>query len=87
MKKTPNRRMIIWVLVFFAFFLAALLMSNSGNFPAQVFCKKDKPALKLSNNKYISQIVKYFPFSVENSLKEWEEKVLKGKVIYVIEKG
>lgn len=30
-------------------------------------------------------IVKYFPFSKENSLKEWKEKVFKGHVIYEIE--
>ena len=32
-------------------------------------------------------IVKWFPCSEENSLKEWEEKVFKGKVIYRIEKS
>ena len=31
-------------------------------------------------------IIKYFPFTKENSLKEWEEKVLKRKVDYTIEK-
>jgi len=30
-------------------------------------------------------LVKYFPFSEENALKEWEEKVFKGKVVYRIE--
>lgn len=30
--------------------------------------------------------VKYFPFTEENSLKEWEEKILKGRVSYDIEK-
>ena len=33
-----------------------------------------------------AHIVKCFPFSQENSLKEWEEKIFKGKVIYKIEK-
>lgn len=33
------------------------------------------------------EIVKWFPFSEENSLKEWEEKVFRGKVIYRIEKN
>ena len=36
-----------------------------------------KPSIKL---------VKLFPFSEENSLKDWEEKVFKGKVVYRIEK-
>jgi len=35
----------------------------------------------------IAAIVRQFPFSKENSLKEWEEKILKGKVVYIIEKG
>ncbi len=33
------------------------------------------------------QMVKKFPFSEENSLKEWEEKIFRGKVVYRIEKG
>ncbi len=33
-----------------------------------------------------AEIVKDFPFSEEKSLKEWEEKVFKGKVVYRIEK-
>lgn len=33
------------------------------------------------------EVVKYFPFSQENSLKEWEEKIFRGKVIYRIEKN
>ena len=33
------------------------------------------------------EIVKAFPFSEENALKEWEEKIFKGKVVYRIEKG
>lgn len=37
--------------------------------------------------KYNIQLVKLFPFSKENSLKEWEEKTFKGKVIYRIEKS
>lgn len=34
-----------------------------------------------------AEIVKDFPFSDENALKEWEEKIFKGKVIYRIEKN
>lgn len=34
-----------------------------------------------------AEIVRSFPFSEDNALKEWEEKVFKGKVIYRIEKG
>lgn len=35
---------------------------------------------------YKMRLVKWFPFSEENSLKEWEEKIFKNKVIYRIEK-
>ncbi len=34
-----------------------------------------------------SETVKDFPFSEENALKEWEEKIFKGKVVYRVEKG
>ncbi|MDP2928634.1 MAG: DUF3047 domain-containing protein [Candidatus Omnitrophota bacterium] len=34
-----------------------------------------------------SETVKDFPFNEENALKEWEEKIFKGKVVYRIEKG
>lgn len=33
------------------------------------------------------EIVKTFPFSSEDALKEWEEKVFKNKVVYTIEKA
>ncbi|MDO8536380.1 MAG: DUF3047 domain-containing protein [Candidatus Omnitrophota bacterium] len=33
-----------------------------------------------------AEIVKDFPFSEENALKEWEEKIFKGKVVYKVEK-
>lgn len=36
--------------------------------------------------KSVENIIKYFPFSSENSLSEWEEKILKGRVIYRIER-
>lgn len=35
----------------------------------------------------LQRIIKYFPFTRESSLKEWEAKMLKGKVVYTIEKG
>ena len=43
-----------------------------------------KRALKPSQK---TELVKLFPFSEDNALKEWEEKVFKGKVVYRIEKG
>ncbi len=37
--------------------------------------------------KYKTLVVKWFRFSEENSLREWEEKIFKGKVVYTIEKS
>jgi hypothetical protein len=37
--------------------------------------------------KYRIELVKFFPFSQENALREWEEKIFKGKVVYRIEKS
>jgi len=34
-----------------------------------------------------AETVKFFPFSAGDALKEWEEKVFKGKVVYSIEKS
>jgi hypothetical protein len=34
-----------------------------------------------------TELVKLFPFSEDNALKEWEEKIFKGKVVYRIERG
>lgn len=66
---------------FFAvfFFIAAifLFLIVTNKFPGWDFLR-EKPG--------ISHIVRYFPFSKENALREWEEKVLKGKVVYEIEK-
>jgi len=36
---------------------------------------------------YKVELVKAFPFSEENALKEWEEKIFKDKVVYRIEKS
>jgi len=33
-----------------------------------------------------AEIVKSFPFSADNALKEWEEKIFRGKVVYRIDK-
>lgn len=49
----------------------------------------DKASQLLSKeNRLITfeNVVKYFPFTKENSLKEWEEKILKGRVVYRVEK-
>jgi hypothetical protein len=43
-----------------------------------------KPAPKALQK---AEIVKDFPFNEENALKEWEEKIFRGKVVYRVEKG
>ncbi|MBP7056312.1 MAG: DUF3047 domain-containing protein [Candidatus Omnitrophica bacterium] len=36
--------------------------------------------------KYKVELIKWFPFSQEDELRQWEEKVFKGRVVYTIEK-
>ena len=55
---------------------AVILLPRCG-----VFFKRAPKALQKA------EIVKDFPFSDDNALKEWEEKIFKGKVIYRIENG
>lgn len=59
-------------------FAGALLLILKSNFLREIFPGKEKFE--------IGNIIKCFPFSMENSLKEWEEKILKGKVVYLVEK-
>lgn len=63
-----------------SYILIILIALLSAIILGYIILKRAKPALK-------AEIVKWFPFSQENSLKEWEEKIFKGKVIYRIEKG
>lgn len=56
--------------------LAAVLIVQNLTPLKKFFAKRRKEFIK---------VVKSFPFSAENSLKEWEEKVLKNKVFYRIE--
>jgi len=44
------------------------------------------PQYRVHIERYTVELVKFFPFSQENALKEWEEKIFKGKVIYKVEK-
>lgn len=69
---------ILWLL-FFCIITASLFFIFKGN----LFWKEGLFAKEKFD---IKNLVRYFPFSKENSLKEWEEKVLKGKVFYRIEK-
>ncbi len=58
---------------------------------AAIFYRHSIPAVKSSpikaaEPKYTLEVVKPFAFSNDVDLKEWEEKVFKGKVIYMVEK-
>jgi hypothetical protein len=59
--------------------LAALFIAILHRHAPEKTPKVAKPESKID-------IVKPFLFSEENSLKEWEEKIFKGKVVYRIEK-
>ncbi len=58
---------------------------------ALYFFSKEAPLFKRKAAEapaaYKVRLVKWFPFSEENSLKEWEEKIFKNKVVYKLEKG
>lgn len=68
-------------LLIFIFFTGLVLILLRSNIP--VF----KRAAKEISVKYKLLPVKWFPFSEENSLREWEEKVFRGKVVYRVEKN
>ena len=59
--------------------IAAIILPRYGAF--------FKPAPKALQKLQKAEIVKDFPFSEENALKEWEEKIFRGKVVYRIEQG
>jgi hypothetical protein len=56
-----------------------------GLFRNAIFSFRKRPEAVPS--KYKVEVVKAFPFSEENALKEWEEKIFKNKVVYRIEKA
>lgn len=78
MKKIFPTKNTLPILIFAALFISVSLIITYRS-PILSFFEKFKVGA--------GEIVKYFPFSTENSLKEWEEKILKGKVVYAIEKG
>lgn len=74
-----TRRALPFLLVTILVSLAAIPLMRYNIF---IF----KRAVREVPTKYKVLLVKWFPFSEENSLKEWEEKIFKGKVVYRIEK-
>jgi len=78
MKKISFGKGIFGLIVFFIF-VSALFLLLREKLPSGCFFRGKRID--------IGAIVRHFSFSKENSLKEWEAKILKGKVVYVIEKG
>jgi len=72
MKKSLSSIIIIIVVAI----ITATILARYGD-----FFKRAPKALQKS------ETVKDFPFSEDNALKEWEEKIFKGKVVYRVEKG
>jgi hypothetical protein len=72
-----NKKMLLFI------FSAAVLAALVGlSFLAyNIFFRRAPKALQKA------EVIKDFPFSGENALKEWEEKIFKGKVVYRVEKG
>jgi Protein of unknown function (DUF3047). len=69
---------------FLALFIITILISLIGlSYVAYGIFFKRAPALPGQR----SNIIKSFPFSEDAALKEWEEKILKGKVVYKVEQG
>ena len=64
------------IMVLSVFIGSILLIVNRG--AVKSFFEKEKFRATL--------LIKQFPFSEESSLKEWQEKILKGRVIYAVEK-
>ncbi|MCQ9206809.1 MAG: DUF3047 domain-containing protein [Omnitrophica bacterium] len=85
MKKTSRVKWALFALFIFVLGLAFFPLAKEKIIDGKFF----KYSLKFLKEKKpgVAPIVKYFPFSRENSLKEWEEKILKGKVAYGVEKG
>lgn len=78
MKKVSFKKGAFGIVIFFIF-TAAFFLLLRDKIPLGDFFRRKKID--------IGAIVKHFPFSKENSLREWEEKILKNHVVYIIEKG
>ena len=80
-KNPPKKLIVISAIAVVAAGLVTVLVI-SLNITPLLF----KKALKEALPKEKTELFKYFPFSEENALKEWEEKIFRGKVVYRIEK-
>ncbi|MDP2913744.1 MAG: DUF3047 domain-containing protein [Candidatus Omnitrophota bacterium] len=78
-------RLLFLLLLLVILFAAAIFLDryNLSAKKKEVKIKEAPPAIL----KYKTLTAKFFPFSEENSLKEWEEKIFKDRVVYRIERS
>jgi len=74
---------MLWFRRLLAAVIVILLILIIIGWPKALY-EPHKKFVKIYTNVY-ENVVKYFPFTAESSLKEWEEKILKGRTVYRIE--
>ena len=79
MKKAKNRIIIFAIASLFLISLTAVFLKNSRVIFKIAF-------EKAAADRHGARLVKWFSFKEADSLKEWEEKIFKGHVVYVVEK-
>lgn len=86
-----SRRMRLLLMLLLVSALAFVLnleqRRQDAQAPAKRVIKVPKPKIEVAKPKYPIQLIKAFPFSDQNELNEWEEKVFKGRVLYEIQKN
>lgn len=87
MQNLQNRKSGISRIIFIAFVLVAIVLAAIPLYHYNTFifrkAVKEMPSLPAA---YTIQLVKLFTFPNEKALKEWEEKIFKGKVSYEVAK-
>ena len=81
------KRAIFLIIVLAIIAIIAIPLLHYNIFVFKRAAREVPSEYKRQIEKYKIELVKFFPFSQESALKEWEEKIFKGKVIYKIEKG
>lgn len=87
------KRILYIILVLTAIAAAAAVIWRYNTYIYQKAVREAPPSIQRAIRtvtqiplRYKTEMVKYFQFSQNGSLEEWEEKVFKGRVIYEIEK-
>ena len=75
------RKFLLVILSLFAISCITIAVMLTKAPPSKKGPERKEPAFE------ITSVIKYFPFTKENSLREWEEKILKNRVVYLIEKN